>query len=691
MDALDGVGIVRPQLGPAQVEGLPQQLLALVVEAELDIDGADRVHHLGAHPRLVVESGLDLLGTAVEQLAGGDRVAARLGGIRDLEQVDQERGDAPRGFGLEVGSVALAGDAPGLESHGDGEGEDHEPDQARDPSPPARPLQGATVGFRALRGDPVRLPLAAAFLDRAQDPGDLARRGQPVLGAAVDEGGDVVAQQRVVDVPLPARRHGAREVADDELVDEDPERVDVGLGRRRPALEHFRRHVDAGSGRLGARRTVRLGHAQDGDPEVRQARAVGDQPDAEVGHPDPGSPVGVLLHEDVARLDVLVQDADGVRRGDGVGDLGGELEAGRHRDLLEASARLDPLRQVAALRVLELEEVGRLVEVPVEDARDVLPVAERFAQQPAHRDLALQRAHALELEAELEHPRLVRLAVARQPDLAETALAELLVELPVGALGHALAGRRAPSQDGVLGAETARLLGGRRRQQGGAALDADLEDFDRLVDPLELVGAVGQPVQVLTESLDPGRGAAGEVEGAAGQQRLSAAGERHEPRRDRLGQSFDLDRLGTLGDLLGRVLAQEDFADVDADARLEEHPFIGGEPGQRWMVGEREGDRVDRPLEEQQESVGLVDLAPLVALEQAAGEPIVPRGELGRALVSQAFDEQRRVDQVGDDEGLEGRRPGGGGRAARAHAVAWSASSIRSSQARRPRPPRLAR
>jgi hypothetical protein len=48
---------------------------------------------------------------------------------------------------------------------------------------------------------------------------------------------------------------------------------------------------------------------------------VGEEPDAEVRQPRRTALRRDPLDEDVARLDVLVQHADRVRRGGGVGDL----------------------------------------------------------------------------------------------------------------------------------------------------------------------------------------------------------------------------------------------------------------------------------------------------------------------------------------------------------------------------------
>ena len=62
----------------------------------------------------------------------------------------------------------------------------------------------------------------------------------------------------------------------------------------------------------------------------------------------------------------------------------------------------DPVAQIAAFAVLDLEEVGSLVEVPVEDLCDVVPVAERLLEQPEEHHLSAQAVEPLGFEAELE-------------------------------------------------------------------------------------------------------------------------------------------------------------------------------------------------------------------------------------------------------------------------------------------------
>src|SRR6056297_976961 len=97
--------------------------------------------------------------------------------------------------------------------------------------------------------------------------------------------------------------------------------------------------------------------------------------------------------------------------------------------------------------------------------------------------------------------------------------------------------------------------------------------------------------------------------GGAREQDAAVARKRHDARGGSLGQSLDLKWLGATGDILGRVLAQHDFAYVDADARHHSGAVGRAQVTQFLLVGDREAHRLDGPLEKKQESVALVDLA----------------------------------------------------------------------------------
>ena len=133
------------------------------------------------------------------------------------------------------------------------------------------------------------------------------------------------------------------------------------------------------------------------------------------------------------------------------------------------------------------------------------------------------------------------------------------------------------------------------------------------------------------------------------EQRLAAAGERHHPRRDRLGQALDLERLGAAGDVVGGVLAQDHRPDVQADARHQRHR----QRRQRAVVLHRVADRVGAVVEQQQHAVGLVDLAAAPRRQQGARDPVVRGPDLGHRGIAELLGHLRAVDDIRQQQGLD--------------------------------------
>src|SRR6185295_12572976 len=148
-------------------------------------------------------------------------------------------------------------------------------------------------------------------------------------------------------------RHGAlaleRDAAGEQLVEHDPDRVDVRRRADRVALGLLGREV-----LRRAHDGARLGH-------VRRSGAR----DAEVG--DLGAPVGV--DDDVVGLEVAVDDPAAVGEARGAQDLDGQVDGavGVQRRLL-----LDDRLQRAPLEVLHRDVVGAVVLAAVVDGDDVL-------------------------------------------------------------------------------------------------------------------------------------------------------------------------------------------------------------------------------------------------------------------------------------------------------------------------------
>ena len=99
---------------------------------------------------------------------------------------------------------------------------------------------------------------------------------------------------------------------------------------------------------------------------------------------------------------------------------------------------------------------------------------------------------------------------------------------------------------------------------------------------------------------------------------------------------------------------------MDPGAGAELHPELLRERVQRAVVGEGVGHGLARPVEEQQKAVRLVDLASAVSGEQLAGQVIVARPDLARALVSHPLGQARAPHQIRQEQGLENlsSRPG---------------------------------
>src|SRR5690606_33679800 len=113
-----------------------------------------------------------------------------------------------------------------------------------------------------------------------------------------------------------------------------------------------------------------------------------------------------------------------------------------------------------------------------DDARDVLLIAERFADQTEERHLAAQAAQAICLEAELEDAALARVAMRGHPRLAEAALAKLLVEMPVRPARNFLTRRGTPAERQLVARRNRapRLVGIGRHGQRRETDDADFID-----------------------------------------------------------------------------------------------------------------------------------------------------------------------------------------------------------------------
>ncbi len=112
-----------------------------------------------------------------------------------------------------------------------------------------------------------------------QAPGELGRVAKAPRRIACCGGGVIGLQQLVADEFLPSRRQRRAEITDDELKQQDAQRIDIGLDRRRAAREQLGCAVERGSARdLGSG-----GRVEAGDAKSCEAAEIERAPAAEIG------------------------------------------------------------------------------------------------------------------------------------------------------------------------------------------------------------------------------------------------------------------------------------------------------------------------------------------------------------------------------------------------------------------------
>ena len=283
-----------------------------------------------------------------------------------------------------------------------------------------------------------------------------------------------------------------------------------------------------------------------------------------------------------------MDDADGVRRRHRPRGLYEQVQPRLQRDLPEAALFLRPLHQVPFWVVAALHEVRTAVALRLVKRRDVRPVAQSGPQHHEELFLPLEGAQALGVEAELEDPLLSGAAVPRQPDFAEAALTELLLDEPSRASGDFPSHRGPPAERlRLVGIDVAlHLVGVGRRLRGCQALRSDFEDVDRFIQALEDVMPAGQPRQLRSRSAIVRRRVfpdiqARVVEHGFGQENLSGQRNAHDPRRHVHGHAHNTGR---------RPASAAHFLH---DLSLV-HPRAHGQPGRDECLA-----RQDVPLEAQ--------------------------------------------------------------------------------------------
>ena len=161
------------------------------------------------------------------------------------------------------------------------------------------------------------------------------------------------------------------------------------------------------------------------------------------------------------------------------------------------------------------------------------------------------------------------------------------------------------------------------RLQRREAFLADFEHRHEVRHALEAVASVRAPAHARECFAEFALGTVRDVVRGARHQDLARQGETHQARGDGFDEALDFGAFGATLDVIGRVVPDDDVAHMDADARGEVDLLLRTELAEFALVGERVGDRLDRPLEHDQETIGLVDLLATVTLDQVSRELVV--------------------------------------------------------------------
>ena len=195
-----------------------------------------------------------------------------------------------------------------------------------------------------------------------------------------------------------------------------------------------------------------------------------------------------------------------------------------------------------------------------------------------------------------------------------------------------------------------RLARPRRCLQWREAILANLEHRYRIRHASKTIATVGPPAQHTELLAELALGAMGEDVGDIRKQDLPGQSQVHQARGYRLDQALDLNRLGAVGNVLAAVVPDHDVADMNANASREAGFLCCVELAQTALIIKREGNRLHRALEHHQETVGLVDLAAAVAINQGARQAIMLANQFGRFAITKALDQGGRINQIAEHQ-----------------------------------------
>src|SRR5580658_5615904 len=114
-----------------------------------------------------------------------------------------------------------------------------------------------------------------------------------------------------------------------------------------------------------------------------------------------------------------------------ISDLGRKFQPPRQRQGAGRDGLAGPIAEITLRAPLDLDEVGRGLQIPIEETREIAAPLETGAQQAKQRDLALQARDLIADQGELEDPALVRLVMFAEPCIAIPASAQASDQFPV--------------------------------------------------------------------------------------------------------------------------------------------------------------------------------------------------------------------------------------------------------------------
>jgi hypothetical protein len=95
---------------------------------------------------------------------------------------------------------------------------------------------------------------------------------------------------------------------------------------------------------------------------------------------------------------------------------------------------------------------------------------------------------------------------------------------------------------------------------------------------------------------------------------------------------------------------------MNADTRTQYLLRLLAHLAQRAVIRKGERNRLDRPLEKNQESIGLVYLATATSMQQIPRIAIVTTDQVGGRRIAHSFDQSRRIGDIADQQRAHTRR-----------------------------------